>query len=287
MSDGIMEEKSALELSLEEDIEALATQEKEGAESDKSETEEIVEEAINESEGGEDSEDAYSAEDSPSDEDEDDEEEDDLDPEDYKKKEAFVKQRLKIKESNNRIKDLEKQLQEVARQTAHTQGMLDARTQAQPQEQSNPEPDKELDPEAWTEWKLSEQDKLFQQQALILEQNQREQQILAARNQLAQLEQGFSETEKSYFDAKKYYINSLSEELKISYPNASDQEILAEIDQKILLDASDVVRQNQNKNPAETFFKLAKARGFTEKPLRQVHYLPMTLLICRSWMLLK
>lgn len=85
-------------------------------------------------------------------------------------------------------------------------------------------------------------------------------QINQARSELSAMESNYAKIDKDYNDAREFLLNSSINELKITNPNATDQQARDYVEEQFLYSASNAI--NQNQNPAQVFKQMAEARGF-------------------------
>lgn len=242
--------KTPLEQSLEDDIQALEGMENDDTEQAPDDTEKVVDKAVEEAQAEPDAEEEEAPEEK--------EEEEDSEP--PKDNQGWSDMR--------REKDaLQKEKQELAERVARLEGAMSAGQN--PQGEVAPvdaEPDRDLNPDEWTQWKIEKLEEREQQNQNTLEtmrhQEAANQQYAAARAELTAVESKFAEGNKAYPEAKEFLRNSYIQELKIQAPNASDLDIRNHLDQKEIQYAAQVAYAGGD--PADTFLQIAKARGFNE-----------------------
>jgi hypothetical protein len=236
--------------------EELAAMEAEEPVEEKTETDEIVDDAVEEVEG--ENEELQNP-----DEEEEEEEVDLSDP--SKKGKAFAKKRHELKAEKEAKEAALKESQELRERLARLEGKTDAiqTQQTQPTETSNPEPDKELDREEWYEWKIKEQDTRQAAQDKRLEQLDQIQKVSQERNGLEILEKQYAKKNDiaDYSDRKEFIKEREAKLIKIQYPQATDAQVQQHIDNQELQMAADIYANGRN--PAEVFSQMADAYGYT------------------------
>ncbi len=187
---------------------------------------------------------------------------------------GWAKMRHKIKERDGQIDNLQKTLDEMKLQLAQQQGFQDAQIKAEPQVNTDPEPDSLLDPEEHTAWSLRQMQKenedlrTTQTQHTALIQNQQD------RQSIAMLENRFSQANPDidYDASEKFLKDREAKILKLQYPDATTSQIDAHIDDfKVNMfkqmaasgrDASTIIVEMAKENGFET----AKQAGVKKKP---------------------
>lgn len=192
-------------------------------------------------------------------------------PEDTKgKNAAFAKMRVEKKEQEKRANELERRLAEIEGVEKGRKSLQDEIIAAQPK---TPEviPDRYDDPDAYDKYQRDQTMAEFEakygeklQKLEALEQQSKVTQEIQVMNQarthLTTIEDDYIKVDPSYKEAKEYLVQSISNELKIQHPEATDIQIKDEVARLELESASQFFSKQQN--PAQMLRKLADARGF-------------------------
>lgn len=254
---------SALELSILEDEKAL---EEQINQNDDSESENLVDSAIENADPEKEKEQPDTEEQEEEEEFReaasiDDEVDEDIEHSGKNPNAAFAKMR---KEKAN----LEKEKQELAERLARLEGMVEAGINNNSNSDTNalakdhdPEPDKELDREEWLEWKLRKQEEKFTNYEQSLLQQSAKSQYQQAQNELKTLESQYAKNDKAYFEAKDFLIDKKKQELLLQFPTATDDQISQHLDDQMLKAAAQLYANNIN--PAEKFREMADLYGYS------------------------
>lgn len=131
------------------------------------------------------------------------------------------------------------------------------------------EPDKNVNYQAWLEWKLMQNDNTIQEQKVLLEdyktwkaeqtrQTETQQVINNAVGEFQTIEASYQKTNPDYLDAMEFARNKYAEALSITNPQMTKKQIDAKIDYDILTFASQ--KSQLGLNPAEELYDLAMER---------------------------
>jgi DNA repair exonuclease SbcCD ATPase subunit len=213
---------SDLELELKEKIKQARAEQEESLQSEIGDVEEPIEEVQEEV--------VEEVEEEPTenDIDEPEEEEDDLELDEEqeknpKAKNAFQKMRQELKERDAAI-------EEMRREMAKLQGMQEA--MLKPQEEApqvEQEPDKDLEPEEWVAYQLKQRDKQIEELTGKFDAITQQTATSQAEAAYINLESDYTKKDASYNEAKAYYVNERTRQLKAQYPAATDEQIKQEV----------------------------------------------------------
>lgn len=135
---------------------------------------------------------------------------------------------------------------------------LDEARAAVPKPLDDPEPDRAKDPETWRDWKIRDNDRwratVEAERKVQAEQQQRNELTRAAVDELRSLETDFIKDQPDYFDAAKFGRQKYAEAMRIMHPEMNDRQLGAEIDFKIMEQASKWAQRGLN--AAEEFYDL-------------------------------
>jgi hypothetical protein len=141
------------------------------------------------------------------------------------------------------------------------------------------EPDKNVNYQAWLEWKLSQTDNTIQEQNKLIEEYKgwraettKERETQTAINNAVQefqsLEETYQQKNPDYLNAMEFARNKYAEALKITNPQMTAKQIDAKIDYDILAFASQ--KSAAGLNPAEELYDMAMERfGYQKAANRQ------------------
>jgi len=142
---------------------------------------------------------------------------------DPKAKNAFQKMRQELKERDTVI-------EEMRREMARIQGMQEAMLKPQEEAQQVEEiPDKDLEPEEWFDYQLKQRDKKIAELSGKFDIINKQTATSQAEATYINLESDFTKKDSSYTDAKSYYVNERTRQLKEQYPAATDEQIKQEV----------------------------------------------------------
>ena len=198
---------------------------------------------------------------------------DELDDEDIEpSNKAFAKMRIEKKQMSDEMAELRNQIAELSGfvkgnqsvQQQYEEEKKRRELEAQEKQFAESEPDPIDDPVGYKNWlresirkeyeptinELKEKSDAYSQQA----------QIQSARDELKTIEKSYSKIDIDYSNAKDYLWENYAGELKLSYPNATDDQIQTHIQQVELESAAQAY--NNGVNPAKYFKELAIQRGY-------------------------
>ena len=237
--------------------------------------EDMVDEAVEDFQD-EEAEEDDAADDEPEDEDDDGDTEEDSDEqlseEDKERKLEERKRNYAFTSMRKEKEELQKQLQEMREQMAKLQGSQETiqamQTPAKSEEEANPEPDKNLYPEEWNEWKSNELEKRqasFEEQQKAMQEQMVLQQEYAGVQKLESDYRG-SNPDSNYDDALAHVMKNEALKIKMMHPTATDAEIQQHLDsQKLAMFRANPLQA------AKTIVEIAQASGFTaDKPKKKV-----------------
>jgi len=196
------------------------------------------------------------------------EEEEEL-PKDSKDARAWKKIREKSKaakaeaETQKKLaEEKDKQLSELRERLARLEGREEARVKPKIEEDSDPEPDVDLDPDQHIRWTLRQTNKR-------IEAAERRAQMAEEMAKVEGVRRGLDMVEKEYiksnklddYDAAITHIKNVNKKLiKLEYPEATDAQIDAHLENERLKHAS--MTYSKGKNPAQYFYEMAQTLGY-------------------------
>ena len=132
-------------------------------------------------------------------------------------------------------------------------------------EAASVEPDRNENPQEWTEWKIKQQDAMIRELSGKTEQITREEQTKRIRNQAEQEVMGYENQVRAqnpdYDAAKQYYANMLAASIKIINPKVTNQQLVQAVNDKLMLRASELLNEG-HQNPIAAMYEEVKALGF-------------------------
>lgn len=96
--------------------------------------------------------------------------------------------------------------------------------QGQPAQDTDPEPDKTLDYEEWTEWRMRKQDAQIQELTTAVQQTSQVTNMQTAQNTITQMEEVYSSINPEFKSKKEQYIKAIAASIVISQPTATLEE---------------------------------------------------------------
>lgn len=133
-------------------------------------------------------------------------------------------------------------------------------------------PDKELDPDAWHEYKIKQLEEKTNKYEQILTEQQRAAQhqalVSQARQELQTYENQYAQTNKEFLELKEVAFEQKKREIKATNPNITDDQIKQTIDDSYLKFADSAVATGQH--PIQAFHNYLKnAYGHLPRNLKQ------------------
>lgn len=129
---------------------------------------------------------------------------------------------------------------------------------AEPKVDDDPEPDRGVDPEAWRDWKIRDNDRWRAQVQAERQELARQRQMDAAWSGAVEefrgLETAYAEKALDYYKATEFGRQKYADAMKVMHPEFNDRQIAEHIDKKIMAQAS-IWAQN-GLNAAEEFYDL-------------------------------
>lgn len=189
----------------------------------------------------------------------------DIPDENPKSNKAWKKMRTSLKQQERENKALIERLSKLeGRMEERT-----AQTQFEQEDQKQPvdvEPDKTIDPEGWTDWKIRTLEKKLEEGNKAQQTLQQTQMVERAKQELSLMEDNYSKQEDdSYQDKLNFLVDVKTRELKLTRPDMTDIQIKQHLEQEKIIAASNFV--NAGRNPAQMFAQMAEAYGYApEKP---------------------
>jgi hypothetical protein len=158
---------------------------------------------------------------------------------------------------------------------------MEAERAKEKESQPSGEPDKETDPIAWAEWRVSQTEKklapkieqLDQWREDQLRQAYHEQQKNQALAEVANFENEVRKTNADFDDVKQYYANMLAASVKIVNPKLSNESISKIVSDRMLLRASELLNDG-HENPIAVMYQEAKALGYRPKQEKEEEVKP-------------
>lgn len=235
-TDGMADYMKELENEIEESVEEEVVEDKE--------PEEVVEEVVEEYEEEEEE----SGEDSILDE----EVPEELPKENNRQNKAFAIMRQQNKE-------MAEQMQKMREEMARIQGAQDVLTKPN-EEPVNQEPDKNLYPEEWMDWKTQQLEK--KQEEFEKAQGQMSEQMKIQREYagMQHLEGEYRKVDSKYDEALDYVMKQEAIKIKFQYPQATDEQIRQHLESQKL----EMFRANPA-DAAKNIVEMAKATGFSDE----------------------
>jgi hypothetical protein len=168
---------------------------------------------------------------------------------------AFARMRREKAALERRLQEVEAAKQQPAPVTSPAQSA-----------QEDPEPNMQEDPIAWVQWnkrqtdaQLSEFNNWKQSQTQAYEQNQL---VSRAAQELTEYESQFKATVTDYDDVANFMVGELKKSFKRLNPSASEDQVLKQVQQHILLESSKLAAKGLN--PVEELYHIAKNEyGYT------------------------
>lgn len=176
---------------------------------------------------------------------------------------AMAQMGWELREANRKIRELAEKAEQAQK--------------PQPVVEEDPRPDPDADPLGFSRWETRQVAKqvealsktvggineTFQQQT---KRSQEANTYSQAKNELMQIEEGFSKTVPDYKDVAGQTANRIYRELQFKHPNASQQQLQQAAEQRILHEAAEFYQMGLN--PAEAFYKREKTiYGFQPKTI--------------------
>lgn len=173
---------------------------------------------------------------------------------------TYARMRWEAAEERRKREELEKRLEAIEKGKADTA------------KDTDPEPDKSTDFEAWVDWKDRQLEKKVEEvNSRLNESSTREQERLkqedynktvkAAVDEFTAYEDGFKARVSDYEDVSAFYLNKLKDSVKTLYPAATDAQIGQMVTNKILQTAGTYAANGLN--PVERMYQDAKAMGYS------------------------
>ena len=188
------------------------------------------------------------------------------------KPEEPVKEEPKVEEQVKTASDYARERREnrAAAKLAEELAAANARIAelTRPREQAitvDSEPDRNENPQEWTEWKIRKQDAQLRELSGRTEQITREEQTRRIRSQAEQEVIGYENqvraTNPDYDAAKSYYANMLAASIKIINPKVTNTQLVQAVNDKLMLRASELLNEG-HENPIAAMYEEVKQLGF-------------------------
>lgn len=161
-----------------------------------------------------------------------------------------------------------------ARETALAEQLAEANRRiaelTQPREQAktdtDPEPDKAEDPQAWNEWKIRKQgEELAEVRGYVQEDAAAKKQANtrnAAFQKINSYEQEVVKDNPDYPAAKQYYATMLATAIKMQHPSVTNEQLSVAVENSMLRRAGDFLQQDPYCNPVEKMLEESRSWGF-------------------------
>lgn len=183
----------------------------------------------------------------------------DVNPEDVQEEEpdqyAYIKQRREKQQLKEQKEEAERRYKELLERV--TGG------EQKPKEETIPDPD--LDPDAYYRYEIQKLKEKTKKLDDIEEQQRRQEQIEAAKNELSGYEQAFKKSTPDYDEVLQNAMEVERRKIKAVYPNMTDTQINNHLEQSKIQLASTAM--NNGRDPVEALYEYASAYGTpTKKP---------------------
>lgn len=182
-----------------------------------------------------------------------------------KEKKGFARMRKALKEEKVRNDSLAQQLQEMRERQAKLEGIQEgSQTKERPVAFVDNEPDKDLDPDEWRDWKIRQQEKQINEIIGTTKKHSEAARIQDDIRGIEILERNYSTKDPEYPEKINFLKRLEAEKLRLIQPGITD----AQIEQVILRDKLILSRhlyEQLGRDPAEVFAELAVKQGYVSK----------------------
>jgi len=186
---------------------------------------------------------------------------DDLPPE-PKTNSDFAKYRIKLKEKDTQLKEMQNQL---ARVQGFVEGKFQQPAQVQEQKQPDPEPDFDVDPKAWALWHKQKTDAELYEVKESFKQERAKSELREIITGQQQKEQLYAKDNPQYEEAKNFLRQKLAQAIKQETPYITQEELNAKILQEEY--AALLTARQTGMNPGRYIKSLAEEIGFQPSPV--------------------